>query len=363
MGKPQVNASAMDEWRGILARTGLIGDVTARGDGTAADSAPTLSPVTGANQLSRQKPAPATTREKADGVYESAGLDDFVRLLERARTFSRDQQLAWRVGSHADYATRGAIGRAVTGAATLGEGLRRLVTYYPLVQDATLLSLTVDGDQATLSYRILDPEIWPRHEDALYSLGLYSGLVKIAAPDVWPDVEILIEAEKDWVRADLSGIVKAPVSYGETANALRFPATALSARLAEQTVPDAGLLKTLSRDLVDARRRKPVSDRLRDVMLRAIHEGAVAQETVARELGLSSRTLRRKLAAEGLSFQGLLDECRMQVAALEFRARPALSLSELALKLGYSEHSTFSRAFARWAGMAPQDYRRSVAVH
>ena len=58
-----------------------------------------------------------------------------------------------------------------------------------------------------------------------------------------------------------------------------------------------------------------------------------------------------------------LDECRMQYAALEFRKRKKQSLAEMALKLGYSEHSTFSRAFQRWSGMAPHEYRRAVAVH
>ena len=50
----------------------------------------------------------------------------------------------------------------------------------------------------------------------------------------------------------------------------------------------------------------------------------------------------------------------MQFAALELRIRERVSLSEMALKLGYTEHATFSRAFSRWAGMAPRDYRRTI---
>jgi AraC-like DNA-binding protein len=98
------------------------------------------------------------------------------------------------------------------------------------------------------------------------------------------------------------------------------------------------------------------------MIFREMNDGSVNQEHIARELGISSRTLRRRLAEEGQSFQGLLDRCRMEFAALEFRIRRKLSLSDMALRLGYSEHSTFSRAFARWSGMAPQEYRRSVAA-
>ena len=110
-------------------------------------------------------------------------------------------------------------------------------------------------------------------------------------------------------------------------------------------------------------RLTPITERTRQMIFNEMNEGRVNQEHIARELGISSRTLRRRLSEENQSFQGLLDECRMQFAALEFRTRRKLSLSDMALKLGYSEHSTFSRAFARWAGMAPQEYRRSVAAH
>ncbi|MEL7028160.1 MAG: helix-turn-helix transcriptional regulator, partial [Pseudomonadota bacterium] len=118
-----------------------------------------------------------------------------------------------------------------------------------------------------------------------------------------------------------------------------------------------------SAELAVKRRATSMSSRTREMIFSEMSEGSLSQEHIARELGVSSRTLRRKLEAENYSFQSLLDECRMRAAALEFRSRRSVSLSEVAFKLGYSEHSTFSRAFGRWAGMAPQDYRRSFALH
>ena len=60
-----------------------------------------------------------------------------------------------------------------------------------------------------------------------------------------------------------------------------------------------------------------------------------------------------------LWFQHIVDECRMRQAAHEFRRRSRVSLAQTALRLGYSEHSTFTRAFARWSGMPPQSYIRN----
>ncbi|MEJ2459849.1 MAG: helix-turn-helix transcriptional regulator, partial [Novosphingobium sp.] len=65
----------------------------------------------------------------------------------------------------------------------------------------------------------------------------------------------------------------------------------------------------------------------------------------------------RKLAEEGSSFQQVLDECRLRQAVFELRTRPDLSIAQISLRLGYAEHSNFTRAFHRWSGISPQAYR------
>ena len=335
MRRPQVIASAFREWRGILAKMDLA-EVDSGQEAVASGDVDALN---------------------------TTDLESFVRLLELAGDASAKHGLSWGVGLASDYATRGKIGRAVIGAKTLGAGLRRLESYYPLVQEATLLRLEIEDDWATLSYKILDPDIWPRQQDALYSLGLYANLIRIAALDVWGHVEITVEAEKEMIRSDLSRIVDTAVCYGGASNILRFPASALSAPLALAPPAELRLLDELSRTLDQKKRAALVSERVRDLIFSDMCEGRATQENVAAALGMSTRTLRRRLAAENTSFRDLHDDCRMRAAAFEFRTRDVVSLSELAFKLGYSEHSTFTRAFSRWSGMAPKDYRRTVTLH
>jgi len=306
---------------------------------------------------------PAGPAGDAAVAPERAPLCDFVRALEQVGARSSHPGLAWAAGQSADYGTRGQVGRAVLGSKTLGLALRRLATYFPLIQDATSLRLDVSEGWTTLKYKILDPDIWPRHEDAMYSLGIYAFLLRTAAPEAWSQVELSVEAEAGAIKGDLSDVVETTVAYGAPANMLRFPTALLSRPFCRAEPADGDAIARLSAALADKRRRTPMAERTREMIFSEMSDGLLSQEHIARELGVSSRTLRRKLEAENLSFQALLDECRMRVAALEFRARRSVSLSEVALKLGYSEHSTFSRAFGRWAGMAPQDYRRSFSVH
>ena len=300
-------------------------------------------------------------------AYRSPGLQrvrlsEFVELLESFAESSHESGLSWSVGHSQLLDLERDLGKAVLGSRTLGAALHWLAQYYPLLQDSTSAKLVVEGDWATFNYRILDPSIWPRHEDAMFSLGICANLVKRVAPDAWIHASVALEAEASTLRQEQGSIVQADVMYGAPTNSLRFPTAILDQPLDIYPQQDNSVLRRLAQHLTQRQRSASYASRCRDVIYDGMNSGQLGQEQVARQLGMSGRTLRRKLAAEKQPFQDLLDECRMQCAVLEFRKRGRQSLSELALKLGYSEHSTFSRAFHRWSGLAPVEYRRAVAT-
>jgi AraC-like DNA-binding protein len=80
-------------------------------------------------------------------------------------------------------------------------------------------------------------------------------------------------------------------------------------------------------------------------------------DALARDLALSGRTLQRRLAAEGVSYQDLLDEARKEAAGRHI-SESRLSISEVAYLVGYSEPAPFYRAFKRWFGVTPDDFRQ-----
>jgi len=96
--------------------------------------------------------------------------------------------------------------------------------------------------------------------------------------------------------------------------------------------------------------------RVRDYVSKGLSEGAPALSVVADHLGMSERTLQRRLSEQGCSYQTLVDDSRRQLAHRLLRDTD-FSLIEVAFMTGYSEQSAFTRAFARWTGQTPRSFR------
>ena len=99
-----------------------------------------------------------------------------------------------------------------------------------------------------------------------------------------------------------------------------------------------------------------VATDVRELLVEMMPSGTVRQEDVAQRLNRSLSTLQRQLSGEGTSFQQLRDQTRRRLAE-EYIRQNELSLSQIAYLLGFSDQSNFSRAFKRWTGMSPREYR------
>ncbi len=155
----------------------------------------------------------------------------------------------------------------------------------------------------------------------------------------------------------------APVRFRAPCNALLLHA----ARLDDPVDPDAGArLRVLRAHLELVRQQleqqgEPAElRRIRDAAARNAARQEYRAAALARHLGMSLRTLQRRLDALGTSVRALIDDVRAATAR-QLISDPALSLFEVAHALGYSTESAFRRAFRRWTGQSPAHYRRSLA--
>jgi AraC-like DNA-binding protein len=124
---------------------------------------------------------------------------------------------------------------------------------------------------------------------------------------------------------------------------------------------DPGLCAVLDRHAEELLAKYPREDslieRLRAIIKQQLSGGDASLERVAQQLGMSGRTLQRKLRDHGSSHQELLDEMRRDLAMRHLR-EPEMAICEVAYLLGFSESSALHRAFKRWTGMTPSEFRR-----
>ncbi|MBJ8344154.1 AraC family transcriptional regulator [Antrihabitans sp. YC2-6] len=145
--------------------------------------------------------------------------------------------------------------------------------------------------------------------------------------------------------------------FGQPANIFTFPTAEMNQPLPQANSTTWAMCQAQCRDLIERRRsRTGIAHDVRDKLIRLGGAPAGIDE-VAAELNLSTRTLRRRLTDAGTSYRDLLDEVR-EMLAEEMLSTTPMSVSDIAVSLGYAEASTFIYAFKRWKGTTPAAYQR-----
>lgn len=178
----------------------------------------------------------------------------------------------------------------------------------------------------------------------------------LAAPRALRRVEFTRPAPPEDVLPRYESLFGVPPVFAADANVLVFDAAEVDVPLPQANGQTAAVVLGHCRDLLDERRaRTGTSRRVRDLLIERLPTPPDAAG-LARELHISERTLRLKLADEGTSYRALLDEIREHLAE-ELLVSQRLPVAEIAHRLGYVEVSSFSQAFRRWKGMGPRAFR------
>lgn len=159
--------------------------------------------------------------------------------------------------------------------------------------------------------------------------------------------------------SEVSRVYQAPIRFNQPHIGLSFDAhwLALPVVQSEQSLREY-LAQAPANLLVRYRDAGTTTERIRRLLRKQIDRDDLTLEAIAAQWAMAPQTLRRHLRDEGRGFQQIKDELRRD-AAVACLAQPELALPEIAQRLGFSEASTFARAFKKWTGVAPGRYRLS----
>lgn len=274
-------------------------------------------------------------------------------LLLRAERASGDPLIGLRMGLEVRPRSFQLLGYASLSSATLGDAVQRLLRFESLVWDIGSTRLQVDGEQASLVWASRHLPWLPRQavEIALAGwIALGRRLSEGAAQPRLLQFRHRLAAPAE----DYEALIGCPVQGSAPRNAVSFPRALLNLPLPEADPGLCGWMERQGRAFLRDDGLK--ANDIRAVLCQGLPHAEFELEDVAARLGLGPRQLKRRLADAGLTLAGLQDEVRHDLAQLYLR-HSELTLLEIACLLGFSEQSSFTRAFRRWEGCAPSEFR------
>ncbi|MGP9812413.1 AraC-like transcriptional regulator QhpR [Rhodopseudomonas sp. NSM] len=299
------------------------------------------------------------SRAALDDPSEMLPLAAFTSMLEAAAHESGNRTLGLELGRDFKLAALGPISDLMQTAQTVGDALESFNGFFASVQTSTRTTLSVSDGTARLSYAIEDPAIRFREQDAGFSLAIeYSMLAGFLGP-AWRASGVEFEHA---VGDDLPFYQQhfdCPLRFGRRDNALLFQARCLDVPLQQA---DRNRHARLRADLAEAIQRRAtrldlvggIEAWIAASLCRSV---ATDIEVVACDFGMSTRSFQRKLADHGVNYLDIRNRVRSHIAKCML-AETRAPVTSIALQLGYSETSAFSRGFKSQVGETPVEFRR-----
>jgi AraC-like DNA-binding protein len=246
-------------------------------------------------------------------------------------------------------------------APTVGEALELACRYYPTFYLGAALDLSVAGSTARLIYRVKAPPTVSERHDNEWTLGFLARLIRRGASADWTPGTATFTHPAPRDRRELRKVFGTNLHFKHAINSIEFPADVLSYRIGET---DPGLLRVLTQHadnlLAAIHDQDDLVRQVRLLILESLDREQSDEASIAGKLGVSVSTLKRRLKQMGFTFRELRDGVVEDIAKAAL-GQTRVPISEIALRVGYSELSAFDRAFMRLTGMTPLEYRAGEA--
>jgi AraC-like DNA-binding protein len=287
---------------------------------------------------------------------------DFARVLEEAARVTGDDCFGLHFGEHFHPKNIGPLIYVVLNSPTIAVGFENIARYLRVHNEAAEVSFALGPQWAYLRHTLADLPVESRRQHNEYSLAVGLGIIRLVAGSDWAPVEAQFEHPAPDETSEHLRVFRAPVSFGHAGNAL-----VVEPEFCQRQIPaaDARLYPILRRYLDRALDELPPEGGLlasvRRVIGDLLRQGEPKLGPVASKLAIGPRTLQRRLKEQGVDFKALVDDTRRRFSLRYLQDRKN-TLTEVAYLLGYSEVSAFNRAFRRWTGSTPTDYRRKLSA-
>ncbi len=284
-------------------------------------------------------------------------------LLHQAARNLGSASFGLLVGADNSVNTLGTFGRLVMSSPTIHQAFVTACRLIHLHNTGSHLSLAEVGDDVWFGHsEFPSPKIGRRQKELYVLMRLieYGGM---AAGPSWRPTKVCLQRREPPEPELREALGDPEIRIGQMITGIAMPRALLAQPLQRSEAPGEAVDEVESR----LRRTAPADsfvDTLRQLTATLLkqEEGAPQVETMAEITGLSIRSLQRHLAKDGLSHSEIVDQARYQAAVCQLEDSDK-RITDIGLDLGYADSAHFTRAFKRWAGVTPREYRNKQPMH
>jgi AraC-like DNA-binding protein len=299
------------------------------------------------------------TRHDLEDPERSAPFPDMDRLIGLCIRRTKCAHFGLLLGQHVNLQSFGIAGQLARHAPSVGAALKDLAAHFVLHDSGGVPSIAIHDGTVTFAYGIHAAGV--RNADQVYDQSVVSMLnvMRQLCGTSWKPDAILLPRKRPTDIRPYQQALGAPLRFDAVQCAVLFPAFWLA-----QPVADADpMLHMLLEEhaSADLSRQEPMlhGDVRRTIRL-LLPASRCSRADVAKHFGIHPRTLGRRLQEGGTTFQTLLDDTRAQISK-QLLLDTRLSVARIAAAVGYADPTVFTRAFARWTGRTPSEFRLELA--
>ena len=275
-------------------------------------------------------------------------------ILARAAELTGCPHIGLVLGSRMDASILGIAGEVLAAIPVLGDAIKEFIGLQPINSSGAVVYLLPHGKDYLLGYGAHQYNGGINRHVYDLSLAVAFRVLSDVTGGAAHPMEVLMCHDNHADRRHYEAVFKAPVRFNQRHAALVYSGSALEMPvITASSVKRDQLMAMLAQNPSAG---QPVSSRVRRLLRSLLLLNCGTMRDIADALGMDVRVLRRKLVAEGATFQDIRDEVRHGLA-MELLQLTRMPVSEIADALSFSHHSTFTRAFRRWSNVSPAQFR------
>jgi AraC-like DNA-binding protein len=259
------------------------------------------------------------------------------------------------VGKRATILSLGMVGRLMQHSETVGDAMQALVSNLSIQNRGAVPGLTIIGDMALFTFSVYQPEAESADQISDGSIAVAVNAVRALCGSDWNPAEVLLPRVAPADQEPYRRHFRAPVRFNQETAVIVFPTRDLYRRVAGADPMMREVLEERIRHM-KGHQGSAFSDDIRRLLRTRLTSHRCSANDIADLLAMHRRTLSRRLKGSGMGYRSISNEIRFEIAR-QLLEDTMVPLGQIAAALGYSEASAFTRAFRRWSGRTPTDWR------